>query len=105
MGGVDLSDQMANYYCFARKSHKWTKKLFWFVIELMKVNSWVLCNSMAEKEISFYSILTRFAVNSIYSYVFPLSHVKLKGRHLEIILWRSIFDIASRKNPSIFPPA
>lgn len=59
MGGVDLTDQMTSYYSFARKSQKWTKKIFWFIIEVMKVNSWVLYNSMAEKPVSFYEYTLR----------------------------------------------
>ena len=54
MGGVDLADQMFQYYSFARKSRKWTKKLFWYVLEVMKLNSYTLFNSLQTRKISFY---------------------------------------------------
>lgn len=54
MGGVDLTDQLYNYYCFGRKSQKWTKKLFWFMSQLMKLNLFVMFNSVNEKKVTLY---------------------------------------------------
>lgn len=54
MGGVDLSDQLYQYYCFGRKSRKWTKKLFWFSLEVMKMNSSIMFNSVQEKSLPLY---------------------------------------------------
>lgn len=50
MGGVDLSDQMYQYYNFARKSHKWTIKLFFYIFQLMIVNALVMYNSTRTNE-------------------------------------------------------
>ena len=54
MGGVDLADQLYSYYCFGKKSRKWTKKIFFYVLELMVLNSYILYNSTRAKKISLY---------------------------------------------------
>ena len=54
MGGVDLADQMFSYYSFGRKSRKWTTKLFFFALEVMKLNSYIMFNSLVEKKVSFF---------------------------------------------------
>ena len=54
MGGVDLADQLYSYYCFGKKSRKWTKKIFFYVLELMGLNSYILYNSTHAKKISLY---------------------------------------------------
>jgi hypothetical protein len=42
MGYVDLGDRMANSYTFCRKTLKWTKKLFFHLLDLSVVNSYYL---------------------------------------------------------------
>ena len=42
MGGVDKADQMGIYYCFQRKSIKWWKKVFFWLLEISVVNSYIL---------------------------------------------------------------
>ena len=43
MGGVDLMDQKLSYYSLAqRKSLKWWKKVFWRLIDIAVVNSWII---------------------------------------------------------------
>ena len=42
MGGVDKADQMAVYYCFQRKTFKWWKKVFFWLLEVSTVNSYIL---------------------------------------------------------------
>ncbi|MCA9487312.1 MAG: hypothetical protein KC548_06670, partial [Nanoarchaeota archaeon] len=42
MNGVDKVDQMASYYSFNRKSFKWWKKVFFYLIEVSISNSYVL---------------------------------------------------------------
>ncbi len=42
MGGVDKADQMGIYYCFQRKSLKWWKNVFFWLIEISVVNSYIL---------------------------------------------------------------
>ena len=45
MNGCDRADQMAGYYnIFGRKTYKWWKKLFYWIIELAQINSLVLFN-------------------------------------------------------------
>ena len=55
MGGVNLADQLYTYYCFGRKSRKWTKKLFFYCLELMKLSSFIMYNSVQDKKVSLYS--------------------------------------------------
>ncbi|XP_054718570.1 piggyBac transposable element-derived protein 4-like [Uloborus diversus] len=42
MGFVDLSDRMANSYTFGRRSLKWTKKLFFHLLDLSVLNAYIL---------------------------------------------------------------
>ena len=42
MGGVDKADQMGVYYSFQRKSFKWWKKVFFWLLEVSVVNSYIL---------------------------------------------------------------
>jgi hypothetical protein len=42
MKGVDLADQYLSYYSFLRKSIKWTKKVFMFLLHCTLFNSFIL---------------------------------------------------------------
>ena len=42
MGGVDLSDQLLNYYSFLRKSMKWSRKLLIHQLNLLILNAYIL---------------------------------------------------------------
>ena len=42
MGGVDLSDQLLNYYSFLRKSTKWSRKLLIHMLNLLILNAYIL---------------------------------------------------------------
>ena len=43
MNGCDRADQSISYYCsFDRKSYKWWKKLFWWLVEVTQYNAFVL---------------------------------------------------------------
>ena len=42
MGGVDLSDQLMNYYHFLRCSHKWWRKLWGHLFNMVILNAHVL---------------------------------------------------------------
>ena len=42
MGGVDLSDQLLNYYSFLRKSSKWSQKLLIHLFNLVLLNAYIL---------------------------------------------------------------
>ena len=44
MNGVDIADQHAVYYSFLRKTVKWWRKLFFWLLETAVVNSFVLHN-------------------------------------------------------------
>ena len=42
MNGVDRADQNSTYYSFIRKSRKWWRKLFFWLVEVAVVNSFIL---------------------------------------------------------------
>lgn len=53
MHGVDKVDQLASYYSFTRKSLKWWKKVFFYLIEISISNSYVLyLQNKGEKTLS-----------------------------------------------------
>jgi hypothetical protein len=47
MGGVDISDQYISSYNFIRKSKKWWRKMFFWLLEVAVVNSFILYNFSA----------------------------------------------------------
>ena len=49
MGYVDTSDRMANSYSISRHTFKWTTKLFFHLLDLTVLNSWILLSSCGAK--------------------------------------------------------
>ena len=49
MGYVDISDCMANSYSMCRRTFKWTTKLFFHLLDLTVLNSWILLSSCGAK--------------------------------------------------------
>lgn len=45
MGGVDLADQLRQYYPVGRSSKKWYRYIFWFLIDLSICNAFILYNT------------------------------------------------------------
>ena len=50
MGGVDLSDQIIQYYGVLRKTRKWWKTLFFHFIDVCVVNAFIFYRSLPGKE-------------------------------------------------------
>ena len=46
MNGVDIADQHSTYYSFLRKTVKWWRKLFFWLLETAVVNSYILHNNI-----------------------------------------------------------
>lgn len=67
MGGVDLADQMSGLYEYDRKSDKWWKKIFYRLIMMAAVNSWVIFNEMkrTHNKIPFKTFLVALAEDLI----------------------------------------
>jgi len=49
MGYVDNSDRMANSYSMSRHTFKWTTKLFFHLLDLTVLSSWILLSSCRAK--------------------------------------------------------
>ena len=49
MGYVDNSDRMATSYSMSRRTLKWTTKLFFHLLDLTVLNSWILLSSCGAK--------------------------------------------------------
>jgi hypothetical protein len=49
MGYVDNSDCMANSYSISRRNFKWTTKLFFNLLDLTVLNSWIMLPSRGAK--------------------------------------------------------
>ena len=43
MGGVDLADMLISFYRIPVKTHRWYIKTFWHLVDIAKVNDWLLC--------------------------------------------------------------
>ena len=52
MGSVDEADQLGVYYCFQRKSFKWWKKVFFWLLEVAVVNSYLLHKETVNRPLS-----------------------------------------------------
>ncbi|XP_044761190.1 piggyBac transposable element-derived protein 1-like [Coccinella septempunctata] len=50
MGGVDLADQMSGLYELDRKSTKWWKKIFYRLMMMAAVNSWIIYCQLKKKK-------------------------------------------------------
>ena len=50
MGGVDLSDQLLNYYSFLQKSMKWSRKLLIHQLNLLILNKNYGCKKLTHDE-------------------------------------------------------
>lgn len=50
IGGVDLNDQLHTYYSVGRKSMKWWRCCFWYLLEVALVNAYVVYISMPRPE-------------------------------------------------------
>ena len=42
MGGVDLADMLISLYRIPVKTHRWYIKVFWHLVDIAKVNGWLL---------------------------------------------------------------
>jgi len=49
---VDNGDRMANSYSICRRTFKWTKKLFFYLLDLSILNSYILYSSYGGKKMS-----------------------------------------------------
>ena len=52
MGGVDLSDQLLNYYSFLWKSMKWSRKLLIHQLNLLILNAYILNKNYGCKKLT-----------------------------------------------------
>ena len=52
MGYVDKADRMANSYTASRRTWKWTKKLFFHLLDIAVLNSYILLSTCGGKKIS-----------------------------------------------------
>ena len=50
MNGVDRSDQFSVSYPFVRKTPKWWRKLFFYLLEVSTVNSFILYREVTQKK-------------------------------------------------------
>ena len=52
MNGVDRSDQFTVYYSFVRRTRKWWRKLFFYLLEVSTVNAYILYRATVESPLS-----------------------------------------------------
>ena len=78
-GGVDLSDQLLNYYSFLRKSMKWSRKLLIHLFNLVILNAYILnrhygCKKLNHDEFR-YHLVNYLIQEGLKSYKIPLPPV------------------------------
>ncbi len=60
-GGIDLSDQMIEYYSPARKSVKWYRKIIFQLLSIAMLNTWIIYNKFyntGQKKVNFETCTT-----------------------------------------------
>ena len=50
MGAVDRADHLCTSYNFSRKTLKWWRKMFFWLLEIAMVNSYILCNIVQSRK-------------------------------------------------------
>ena len=82
MGGVDLSDQLLNYFTFLRKSTKWSRKVLIHLFNLVILNAYILKKHYDSKKMSqdeFRDILVKYLLREgLKCYKIPLPPVLSK---------------------------
>ena len=76
MGGVDLSDQLLNYFSFLRKSMKWSRKLLIHLFNLVVLNAYILNKHYGKKKMTqdeYRDYLVKYLIfEGLKSYKIPL---------------------------------
>ena len=49
MGGVDLANMLISIYQIPIKTHRWYIKVFWHLIDIAKVNGWIIYRKYCEQ--------------------------------------------------------
>ena len=62
MGGVDLSDQLAQYYSCLRKTVKWWRKLFFHLLQLLVINAYTLFTKFGNQKISHFGFMKSLVI-------------------------------------------
>lgn len=92
MGGVDRADHYISSYGFVQKSLKWWRKVYFFVLEVAIVNSYILykcnCNSQHLKSMSHNKFCEILIVQMVGSNIRNETQRKRKRPHVdEEIVW------------------
>lgn len=90
MGGVDLNDQLLNYYTFLRKSMKWDRKLAIHFFNLIVLNAYILNKLYGSEKLTHDQyrdkLIKHLLADGITCYKIPLPPVisrKVSSRHAE----------------------
>ena len=49
MGGVDLANMLISIYQIPIKTHGWYIKVFWHLVDIAKVNGWIIYRKYCEQ--------------------------------------------------------
>lgn len=90
MGGVDLNDQLLNYYSFLRKSLKWSRKILIHFFNMCILNGYILNKHYGSEKLShdeYRDKIIKFLISEgLKSYNIPLPPVmsrKIGRRHVQ----------------------
>jgi hypothetical protein len=59
MGGVDLNDQLLQYYAMSRKTMKWWKKLFFHLFNMCTANAYIIWKMYSPKKMTHHDFLVQ----------------------------------------------
>ena len=74
MGGVNITDQHISYYSLTqRRTIKWWKKVFWRIVDILILNSWIIFRSNFPDKITSHRL---FRIQLVHELVQPLLSLK-----------------------------
>lgn len=80
MGGVDRVDQILHGYESFRKTLKWYKKYFFYLLDIAIYNSLIIWNCFHASRQSFYEIKTNIIMGLLKHYHNPMDNFHYKGK-------------------------
>lgn len=87
MGGVDKADQLVTYYAFSHCSKKWWKRVFFHLLEVSIVNSYIIYISSTKRltHLDFHITLAKQLTEVVHTFTQATTPSPAKGMPLRLI--------------------
>nr|XP_006820355.1 PREDICTED: piggyBac transposable element-derived protein 3-like [Saccoglossus kowalevskii] len=65
MGGVDRANQLRSYYTSQRQTHKWWKYIFFYLLDTVLTNSWIIFKEITNSKLTHKSFQVQICVSLV----------------------------------------